>query len=134
MFTVRMHAKNEHNFQTTITTINSSGMLYHCQPKNSYGHWEVTCLQKLTSWHGITCLAYHAPLIKQLPMSNSLYSNCQSLQDTHTHFDVSVSLSVPLHTNPTCMCWPNTYYYNLPAPGKVGFQDYNNQNLSIALG
>lgn len=57
-----------------------------------------------------------------------------SLYKTHTHFDVSVSLSVPLHTNPTRMCWPNTYYYNLPAPGKVGFQDYNNENLSIPLG
>jgi len=39
----------------------------------------------------------------------------------HTHFDVSVSLSVPLPANPTCMCWPNTYYYNLPAPGKLVF-------------
>jgi hypothetical protein len=50
----------------------------------------------------------------------------------HTHFDVSVALLIPLHANQTCMCWPNTYYYNLPAPAKVGFHDNNNnQNLSI---
>jgi len=57
-----------------------------------------------------------------------------SVYTRHTQFDVSVSLSVPLHTNPTFMCWPNSYYYNLAAPGKVGLQDYNNQNLSIPLG
>jgi hypothetical protein len=57
-----------------------------------------------------------------------------SVSIRNTYFDVSVSLSVPLHANSTCMCWPNTYYYNLPAPGKGGFHDNNNQHLSIPLG